>query len=317
MTEDEKNLEIAAFRFGIISEFVTGSRMDYGEKEKLIVEKISRQYRIPNSTQTSISKSTIKSWITNYRFAGNRINGLMPKARIDKGKYRSLDPSIQMAIQEIKRELPEITGISLITELQHRKYLSIHETVNLSVLYKFLKNENLQKPKLEHDRRAFEAKLPNEMWQSDVLHGPEAYVAGKKIKSYLIAILDDHSRLAVHAKFFLSEGLADFKLCFKSAIEKRGLPQKIYIDNGSCYKALNLEQITACLGIGIAHTPPYTPQGRGKIERWFRYVRENFLYTCTKDLGLDELNRLFDIWVDNYNNRIHSATEQTGKFQDR
>lgn len=55
MTEDEKNLEIAAFRFGIISEFVKGARMDYGEKEKLIVEKISRQYRIPNSTLPILS----------------------------------------------------------------------------------------------------------------------------------------------------------------------------------------------------------------------------------------------------------------------
>lgn len=310
MSKDEKNLEIATFRFGIISEFATGSRLDYGEKVKLMNEKTSRQYRIPNSSQTRVAKSTIKSWIYNYRNAGNKINGLMPKSRNDKGTYRSLDPSIQMAIQEIKRELPAITGITLITELQHRKYISINESLNLSVLYRFLKSEKLQRPKIEHDRRAFEATMPNELWQSDVLHGPEVYVAGKKIKSYLIAIIDDHSRLAVHAKFFLSEGLGDFKLCFKSAIEKRGLPQKLYIDNGSCYKALNLEQITACLGIGIAHTPPYTPQGRGKIERWFRYVRENFLYTCPKDISFEELNRLFEIWVENYNNRTHSTTEQ-------
>ena len=141
MNEDEKNLGIAAFRFGIISEFVTGSRLDRGEKEKLMNEKASRQYRIPNSTQTRISRSTIKSWISKYRLAGNKINGLMPKARNDKGKYRSLDPSIQMAIQEIKRELPEITGITLITELQHRKYISTNESINLSVLYRFIKKE--------------------------------------------------------------------------------------------------------------------------------------------------------------------------------
>lgn len=311
MSEDEKNMAIATFRFGIISEFVTGMRLDYGEKEKLIAEKISRHYQIPESSQTRISKSTIKSWISNYRSAGNKITGLMPKKRKDNGQFKSLDPNLQMAIQEIKRNFPEITGIALVTELKHQRYLATNEDINLSVLYRFLKKENLQRPKLAHDRRAFEASLPNELWQSDVLHGPIICVDGKKIKSYLIAIIDDHSRLAIHAKFFVSEGLDDFKLCLKTAIEKRGLPQKLYIDNGSCYKALNLEQITACLGIGIAHTPPYTPQGRGKIERWFRYVRESFLCTCPKEITLEKLNELLDDWVENYNNRVHSTTEQT------
>jgi putative transposase len=311
MSEDEKNMAVATFRFGIISEFVTGVRLDYGDKEKLIKDKASRHYQIPESSQTRISKSTIKGWIQNYREAGNKITGLMPKKRKDKGQFKSLDPNLQMAIQEIKRNFPELTGISLVTQLRHQRYLSANESINLSVLYRFLKKENLQRSKLNHDRRAFEASLPNELWQSDVLHGPLIEASGKRIKAYLIAIIDDHSRLAIHAKFFLSESLADFKVCLKEAIEKRGLPQKLYIDNGSCYKALNLEQITACLGIGIAHTPPYTPQGRGKIERWFRYVRENFLCTCPKDISLDQLNELFDDWVENYNNRVHSMTEQT------
>jgi transposase InsO family protein len=311
MNVDEKNMSVAAFRFGIISEFVTGLHLDYGEKENLIEEKISRQYKIPESSKTKISRSTIQGWISNYRDSGNKITGLIPKKRKDKGIFKSLNPSIQMAIKEIKRNFPEITGIALVSQLQHQRYLSTDEYINLSVLYRFLKKEDLQRPKLMHDRRSFEAALPNEMWQSDVLHGPLILNGHKKIKCYLIAIIDDHSRLIIHAKFFLTEGLADFKLCLKAAIEKRGLPQKLYIDNGSCYKAINLEQITACLGIGIAHTPPYTPQGRGKIERWFRYVRESFLCTCPSEITLDEINELLDDWVETYNHKIHSTTEQT------
>lgn len=312
MSEDEKNLAIATFRFGVISEFVTGLRLEYGEREKLMREKVSRRYQIPDSSQTSIARSTIKVWVSDYRTAGNKITGLMPKPRKDKGNFRSLDPSLQMAIREIKREHPEITGIALVTELQHRKYIATNESINLSVLYRFLLKENLQRPKVVVDRRAFEASLPNELWQSDVMHGPDVVVADDKMrKAYLIAIMDDHSRLIVHANFYLSEGLDHFKSCLKSAIEKRGLPSKLYIDNGSCYKALNLEQVTACLGIGIAHTPPYTPQGRGKIERWFRYVRESFLCTCPKGLSLDELNELFENWVDTYHSRVHSTTEET------
>ena len=161
------------------------------------------------------------------------------------------------------------------------------------------------------DRRAFEAGHPNELWQSDVMHGPKVISERKKKKSYLIAILDDNSRLIAHGQFYLSERLGDFKNCLKQAIIKRGLPLRLYVDNGSCYKAINLDQVTACLGIGIVHTPPYTPQGRGKIERWFRYVRESFLPTVPANPTLDDLNQRFFDWIEAYHNRVHSSTKQT------
>ncbi len=311
MEEKKNNLEIATFRFGIIADFVTGVRLNYGEKEKLIKKKIFKKYIIPYSKQTNIAKSTIKKWILDYKQAGNRIEGLMPQYRKDRGLFKSFDSSLQMAIREIKAEKPNLTGIALVTELQHRKYIALNEKINLSVLYRFLKKEKLQRPKVLVDRRAFEATSPNEMWQSDVLHGPYVIYNGKKKKTYLIAIMDDHSRLITHVQFYFSEKLIDFKDCLKQAIEKRGLPQKLYIDNGSCYRALNLEQITACLGISIAHTPPYIPQGRGKIERWFRYVRESFLEVNSDVKTINELNEKFNNWVDDYHHKIHSTTKST------
>ena len=311
MDENGRNMEIATFRFGIISDFVVGTRLNYGEKEKLIKEKASKKYIIPYSKQSGISKSTIKKWILDYRTAGNRIEGLMPKSRKDSGKFRSLDASIQMAIREIKAEKPDLTGIALVTELQHRKYIALDEKINLSVLYRFLKKEKLCRPKKVVDRRAFEASAPNEMWQSDILHGPYVTSKGRKRKTYLIAILDDHSRIIPHAQFYFSETLESFKDCLKKAVQKRGLPQKLYIDNGSCYRAINLDQIMASLGIGIVHTPPYTPQGRGKIERWFRYVRENFI-SLNRDLkSLEDLNETFDDWIATYHNKKHSVTKET------
>ncbi len=310
-SKSSKDMEIAIFRFGIISDFVVGACLNYGEKEQLIREKVSKKYNIPYSTQTTVSKSTIKSWILDYRNAGNRIDGLMPNLRKDAGKFKSLDATLQMAIKEIKKEKPDLTGIAIISELQHRKYLPLDAKINLSVLYRFLKDENLARPKKIVDRRAFEAVSPNELWQSDVMHGPYITFQGKKRKTYLIAILDDHSRLIPHGEFYFSEQLTDFKNCLRQAIEKRGLPQKLYIDNGSCYRAINLEQITASLGIGVVHTPPYTPQGRGKIERWFRYVRENFLYVNNSFKTLDELNEAFDDWIESYHNKVHSTTKQS------
>ena len=311
MDEKEKNLEIATFRFGIIADFVTGARLNYGEKEKLVKKKISVKHMIPYSKQTNIAKSTIKKWILDYKQAGNRIEGLIPQSRKDKGNFKSLDTSLQMAIREIKAEKPNLTGVALVTELQHRKYIALNEKINLSVLYRFLKKEDLQRPKTVVDRRAFEATSPNEMWQSDVLHGPYVMNDGKNRKTYLIAIMDDHSRLITHGQFYFSEKLIDFKNCLMQAIEKRGLPQKLYIDNGSCYRAINVEQIAACLGFSIAHTPPYTPQGRGKIERWFRYVRENFLEVNSDIKTIEKLNEIFNDWVNSYHHKVHSTTKST------
>jgi putative transposase len=310
-SKSSKDMEIATFRFGIISDFVVGVRLNYGDKERLLKEKAGKKYIIPYSAQSRVSKSTIKKWILDYRSAGNRIEGLLPKVRKDSGKFRSLDTSIQMAIREIKHEKPDLTGISLVTELQHRKYLALDEKINLSVLYRFLKKEKLERPKKLIDRRAFEATAPNELWQSDILHGPQVNYKGKKRKTYLIAIVDDHSRLIPHAEFYFSEMLENFKSCLKEAITKRGLPQKLYIDNGSCYRAINLEQITASLGIGIVHTPPYTPQGRGKIERWFRYVRESFLSVNKDTDSIEKLNEAFDDWLQGYHNKVHSTTGET------
>ena len=313
MKEKDKRMEVATFRFGIIAEFVIGVRLDYGEKAKLLEEKASRTYSIPHSSSSTITTSSIKRWISDYKKAGNRIEGLMPSDRKDKGSFRSLDESIQTAIKEIKKDgnKSSLTGVALEKELKILKKMGENEKINPSVLYRFLKENEFGQEKTIQDRRAFEASSPNEMWQSDVMHGPKVKQRSGKKKSYLIGIMDDCSRLVTHAQFYLSEKIADFKNCLKKAVEKWGLPQKLYVDNGACYKAVNVEQVAACLGIGIAHTPPYTPQGRGKIERWFRTVRDNFLSTCPENLTLDELNERFIDWLEEYHNKIHSSTKQT------
>ena len=113
----------------------------------------------------------------------------------------------------------------------------------------------------------------------------------------------------------MAETRENFLDCLRQGILKRGLPEKLYIDNGSCFRALHLEQVTAQLGIGISHSRPYTPQGRGKIERWFKFVRDNFISVEKSNPSdadkLDILSMHFCEWVDNYNNRVHSTTKQT------
>jgi hypothetical protein len=161
------------------------------------------------------------------------------------------------------------------------------------------------------DRRKFEARLPNDIWQSDVMHGPKVAVDQKHRKAYLIAFLDDHSRLIVHSAFYLSENITSFMSAFEKALAKRGLPKKLYVDNGAAFRSHKLAFTCASLAISLVHARPYKPQGKGKIERFFKTVRGQFLPMAdTSDLA--QLNRSFSDWLENtYHQRKHSATCMT------
>ncbi len=140
------------------------------------------------------------------------------------------------------------------------------------------------------------------------MHGPMVTVGERQRKSYLIAFIDDHSRLIPYARFYLSEKLTSFLDAFEKALLKRGLPRKLYVDNGAAYRSKHLEHITASLGIALIHARPYKPQGKGKIERFFRTVRMQFL-TEVDRMSLDELNGAFDLWIRQvYHQRVHSGT---------
>jgi transposase InsO family protein len=185
--------------------------------------------------------------------------------------------------------------------------------LNPSSVHRLLKREGLNRPAEQkaEDRRKFEAELANEIWQSDVMHGPMARVGEKMRKTYLIAFLDDHSRLVPHGEFYLSEGLVCFLDAFEKCLLKRGLPRKLYVDNGAAYRSHHLEQVCASLGIALIHARPYMPQGKGKIERFFRSVREGFL-TGFKGESLKDLNEAFSLWLEDiYHGRKHGSTGQT------
>jgi hypothetical protein len=161
------------------------------------------------------------------------------------------------------------------------------------------------------DRRKFEAELPNDLWQSDVMHGPKLRVGNTLKKTYLIAFIDDHSRLIPHGEFYPSESLACFSNALEQALLKRGLPRKLYVDNGSAYRSRQLEYTCASLGIALIHARPYMPQGKGKIERFHRTVRSELL-SGFKGQTLREINEAFDLWVNGkYHQRKHSSTSQS------
>ena len=142
------------------------------------------------------------------------------------------------------------------------------------------------------------------------MHGPMVMVGEKMRKTYLIAFIDDHSRLVTYGEFYLSEGIDCFLDALEKGLLKRGLPRKLYTDNGAAMRSHHLEQVCASVGIALIHARPFRPQGKGKIERFFRSVREGFL-AGFKGETIEELNEAFDLWLrDIYHQRKHTSTGQ-------
>jgi hypothetical protein len=143
------------------------------------------------------------------------------------------------------------------------------------------------------------------------MHGPMVEHEGRRRKTYLIAFIDDHSRLVPHAEFYLSEALPFFLKAFQNALSTRGLPRKLYTDNGAAFRSNHPDHVCAGLGIGLVHARPYKPQGKGKIERFFRTVRSDFL-PGFKGESLDDLNPAVSLWLsDIHHQRKHSSTGQS------
>jgi len=313
MTEKEKQ-DVAAFRFSIIHDFVGVHKLDYGQRQRLLEEKCARQWTIPYSTKTSIGKSTILSWVKTYLEGGRQIQSLYPKGRSDNGMARTYDPDTSLTLIRIRKELPTLSVPNFIKEVSARKLLPPGIELKQTTLYRFFHQQGImtEKSVSQVDRRKFEAESPNDLWQSDVMHGPKLDCGGQRLrKTYLIAFIDDHSRLITHGRFYLAESLICFNQAFEQALLVRGLPRKLYVDNGAAYRSKQLEFTCASLGIALIHAKPYTPQGKGKIERFFRTVRSQFL-PCFKGASLEEINKAFEVWLSqDYQQRKHSSTGQS------
>lgn len=313
MTEEQKQ-QVAVFRFGVIHEFIGAIQLDRGEKEALLREKCARKWEIPCSARTRISRNTILRWVRTYLAHASKLEALHPQGRTDAGQSRAIDEETGLSLLALRRERPQLPVPEIVHLLHRRQATSdLEQGPSLSTVYRFLHQHDLMGPAAAgpEDRRKFEAELPNDLWQSDVMHGPLVQVGETRRKSYLIAFLDDHSRLIPHGAFYPSEGLSHFLEAFSQALLKRGLPRKLYVDNGAAFRSRHLAYTAAALGIALIHARPYRPQGKGKIERFFRTVRTQFLPSFAGE-SLDDLNRAFALWLtEDYHPRVHSSTGQS------
>jgi transposase InsO family protein len=210
---------------------------------------------------------------------------------------------------------PELDGKGILAELKAASKDAPGAVPSLSTLYRFLRAKGLdQRQKMPHkDHRAYAFDLAGDCWQGDVMFGPSLPEKdGRRSKTFLLAILDDATRLVCHAQFYFEQHLSSLKDCLKQAFLKRGIPRRLYFDNGKIFRSRMLLQLCARLGIHLIHTRPYRPQGRAKLERWFGTVRRGFLARIDLDKveSLDALNRLFHAWIEGeYHVTAHSSLE--------
>jgi len=313
MMSSEKQEKIALFRFGVISPLVALKNAPRGAIEEMIRQITQMEWVIPGSHRSYVSRSAVMDWLKRYQQSDGDLKSLYPKPRNDKGMLRSMAPDTEQMLLKLKKDNPRETLPVLLQIARQRGLLPPDFKVSMQTLYRLFDRHGLNEGvSAGVDRRKFEADGPNDLWQADIMHGPLVFDGKRKRKAFLFAIIDDHSRLIVHAWFYLNEKLENFMECFKTAVAKRGLPRKLYLDNGPAFRSHQLRLCLASLGVELVHSKAYVPQGKGKIERWFRTCRQRFLPLLKDGLTPEGINQKLEAWIQaDYQSKVHDTTGQS------
>jgi putative transposase len=182
-----------------------------------------------------------------------------------------------------------------------------------TTFYRFLREYNLLAPQNDdHKQRlAFSMKFANQLWQADTMFGPyldRGMSLGGRQQAKLIAFIDDASRVLCHGEFFFEENVDTLVQALRAAFYKRGVPEQLLVDNGSIYCSQEITLVCARVGCILRHTAVRDAAAKGKIERFFRRVRDQFLVQKLDLSSLEALNRQFTHWVEHdYNGLPHDA----------
>ena len=256
---------------------------------------------------------TISTWL--YRFKKRGITTLDNKTRSDKNSYRKVQVNeLAEAINDMmptfsKNKVGTIPKMALYRQLIQKNYFQRSQLSQTSFYRMVRQNDLLNIETTQKLRQSFCMQFANELWQADTMYGPSIQQAdGKWRKTFLIAFIDDASRIITHGQFFYNDNTENMVDAFRTALFKRGKPDRLYFDNGSNYKSKEILQACIRLDILLSHAPVRDGAAKGKIERCFRGFRDRFLVQHLEFKSLDELNDKTHAWIENeYNNQKHSS----------
>ncbi len=300
----ERTRTIGLFRYALIRE-AADPKLSTRQRGRLVRGLVEREHEGPFGQPVRLSRATIDRWIRDWRRGG--FDALVPTPR--RVAPRTPAEVLELAVA-LKTEVPARTAAQIAAILRAHSGWSPDER---TLQRHFARLELNTRPGGTAPAAfgRFEADAPNERWTGDALHGPT--VNGRK--AILFAFLDDHSRLITGYRWAHREDTVRLEAALRTGIAARGVPASIYVDNGSAFVDKQLLRACACLGIRLVHSRPGQPEGRGKIERFFRTVREQFLVEIGSGRELDDLvqlNTLFTAWAETvYHRREHSETGQT------
>ncbi|MFI6744521.1 DDE-type integrase/transposase/recombinase [Nonomuraea sp. NPDC050451] len=300
----EQARQLALFRYRLIQETVS-RELSTRQRGKLVRQIAARTHEGVDGKPVRVSRKSLDRWIHAWQRGG--FEALLPSPR--QTSPRSNADALALAVA-LKKENPLRTAVQVRQiMLRHGVPAPSERTIQ----------RHFARLELSLDLHAdgpvfsrFEAGRPNELWVGDALHGPR--IGKERRRAILFCFIDDNSRAVMAGRFGFAEDVVRLAVALRPALACRGLPQAVYVDNGSAFVDSWLLRACASLGIKLVHSTPNRPEGRGKIERFFRTVRDQFLvefdgaHPKTVD-GLGELNRLFNSWVETiYHLREHSET---------
>jgi len=303
------------YRFKIIAPMVH-EEFPRGELRRRLQQAAGKHYEHPERGWEQYAAKTIEEWLYKYRRRGLR--ALERQRRTDHGQSRRISEEAGAMLLTLKKERPRWSGRLLLRELQTQGVIRPGE-LHRSAVYRFLRrhgDELRRHFQAGEEKKKYAFAFSNECWQSDVCHGPYLLILGEaqRRKIFLYAFLDDASRLIPHAGIALAENQEYFLEFLKVAIQKKGVPGRIYLDNAAYYRSPLVETIGARLGIRVIYCTPYSPYQKGKIERWWRTCADQFLPTLDgkKVYTVAELNQMLLAWVErDYHHTVHASLQTT------
>jgi len=294
--------EIGMFRWRVVGEAVDDS-LSPRERGLLVRSLAAREHLGPDRRWVRVSRNTVDRWVRAYREGGFEALVPAPRRMPNKTPERLMELACALRKEQPARTAAQIHRI--IVEREGRSPSA--RTIQRHFVAAGLPWKGGQ---IGRALGRFEAEQRNELWTGDALHGP--LIDGHR--TFLFCFIDDHSRLLVGYRWAAREDVLNASRALRAGLSSRGRPRAIYVDNGSPFVSGQLLRACAVLGIGLIHSRPGRPEGRGKIERVFRTIREQVLVELEDHppASLEQLNRSFQAWVESvYHQRVHSETGQT------
>lgn len=309
MNNEEKQ-KIALFRYGVISDLVSGIS-EHGSKAEYFRAKADKKWMDSNGRSVEISVPTIERWYYTYKKYG--FDGLIPRDRNDSGRSRKLDDDIMSVIKHYVEKHPRMTATAIYDEMISNHYIT-YDDVSISTFTRYVTRLKADKGIINHsEMKRYEAEHINDIWCCDTTYSFKLNVDGTKKRMYIIAIIDDASRMIVGIDVFFNDNYVNFMSVLKTAVRKHGKPRVLNLDNGAPYKNKQIELLGARLGITLYHNKPYYGQGKAKIERWFRTMKDHFMasFHLTSKTTIGEFKSALLEYVNTYNNSKHSSIDMT------